>query len=458
MNYNNDFLLGIQLAYFVLGILTATFIGSVSCGIWLLLSKGAAKFYVKDAMKYMRLVLACFIVPVIPFVLYPMIKEWGIMPGPYMVKSMTDILKIVLCIWLVSVVFMVLRRLYNYVLVCGICKYNIPVEDETVLRQFEIWKSALGIRCKINVSLNANVSSPSILYHWGYQILLPAYDMTEQEINMAVLHELVHLKHKDVWTKDACFAVNVIHGFNPITRHIKEHVVRWAEVLCDLTTCEIGRDTFTKQDYYYGIINLMENAEIEMRNEAIFSLSESKSLLEFRVDKFEEAGKPKQKKLKVVLYVVFAFMVLVTSLGMYVTTSATNAWYEASLKGNEREEMMASKEQQIITYEELFENIDEKYVEYYDFEKSLDAKRQLSTEDIWYIHIEKEGVRRLTAHIFTNATAYMLGYVDEKGNVIYIDTQENWVQDFESKGNVKALFIKNNSMGNVEFDVAIEVK
>lgn len=456
MNYNNDFLLGIQLAYFVLGILTATFIGSVACGIWLLLSKGAAKFYVKDAMKYMRLVLSCFIVPIIPFSMYPLIKKWGIVPGPYMVKSMTDTLKIVLCIWLISVVVMTLRRLYNYVLVCQICKDSIPIEDEKILEQIEVWKKALRIKRQVRVFLNSNVSSPAILYNWGYQIMLPPYEMTEREINMAVLHELVHLKHKDVFIKDVCFAVNVIHGFNPITRHIKEHVVKWAEVLCDLTTCEVGKDTFTRQEYYYGIIELMKNAEVEMRNEAVFSLSESKSLLEFRVDKFAEANKPKQKSLKIVLYFVFIFMVVVTSVTLCVTTIATNAWYEASLVVEEQEEkMMTPKELQKTTYEQMFADKDCMYVDYYNCEENLDAKKRLSAGEIWYIHIEKKGVKKVMTHIFTESTDYMLGCVDEKGNIVYINGEETRVENFEGQENIKALFIKNNGANSIEFDIAV---
>ncbi len=456
MNYNNDFLFGIQLAYFVLGILTATFIGSVSCGIWLLLSKGAAKFYVKDAMKYMRLVLACFIVPMLPFAMYPLINRWGIMPGPHMIKSMTDVLKVVLCIWLVSVVFMTLRRLYNYILICKLCQDSIPIEDEKILEQIKAWKEELRIRRRIKVSLNSNVSSPAILYHLGYQILLPAYEMTEQEINMAVLHELVHLKHRDVFIKDLCFAVNVIHGFNPISRYIKEHVVKWAEVLCDLTTCEVGKNTFTRQEYYYGIIDLMKNAEVEMRNEAIFSLSESKSLLEFRVDKFAEANKPKQKSLRIVLYFVFVFMVVVTSFTLYVTASATNAWYEASLVGKEQEEkMLAPKELESTTYAQMFTDNEDMYVENYNFEESLDAKKQLLAGETWYIYIDKKGVKKITAHVFTESTDYMLGCVDEKGNVSYINGDGTGVQCFEGQEHPKALFIKNNGETSIELDIAV---
>lgn len=334
MNYNNDFMLGIQLAYLVLGIMTATLIGSIGCGIWLLLSKGAAKFYVKDAMKYLRLVLACFLLPIIPFVVYPLTIRRGVIVGLYMPDLMVDIIIVAMSIWLACVMFVVGRRLYNYVLVCKVCVDSVPIEDEDVLNRIAEWKGILQIKKKVKVFLNPHISSPALLHHWGYQILLPTYEMTDREISMAILHELVHLKHEDIFVKNICFIANMIHGFNPFAKTVKENVVKWAEVLCDLTTCEIGKDQFTRQEYYYGIIELMKHAKKEIRNEAFFSITENKSMLEFRLDKFAEAQEPKQQSLRGVIYFVTFLMVAITNLVLGTTMTVANSWLESSVKTN----------------------------------------------------------------------------------------------------------------------------
>lgn len=335
MNYNNDLMLGIQLVYLLLGILTATFIGSMGCGIWLLLSKGAVKFYVKDAMKYLQLVLVCFLLPIVPFVVYPMLIRQRVINGPYIEGPMVNVLLVIVGIWLAFVLFVVCRRLYNYAMVCKVCSDSIPIEDEEVLAQIAQWMEMLQIKRKVQVSLNPHISSPAILYHWGYQILLPTYEMTDKAISMVILHELVHLKHNDIFVKNICFIVNMIHGFNPFAKMVKENVVKWAEVLCDLTTCEIGKDSFTRQEYYYGIIELMQNAKREIRNEAFFSVIENKAMLEFRVEKFAEAHEPQQQSLRGVMYLVIFLMIAITNLILGTTMTVANAWLEGSLKTNE---------------------------------------------------------------------------------------------------------------------------
>lgn len=335
MNYNNDLMWGIQLTYLVLGILTATLIGSIGCVIWLLLNKGAARFYVKDAMKYLRLILICFLLPIVPFVIHPLTFWQREIVGMNMPDFMVNILVVIIGIWLAFVMFVVCRRLYNYTMVCKMCVDSIPIEDEDVLKQIAEWKNVLRIKKKVKVFLNPHISSPALLYHWGYQILLPTYEMTDKEISMVILHELVHLKHNDIFVKNICFVVNMIHGFNPFAKMVKEDVVKWAEVLCDLTTCEIGKDCFTRQEYYYGIIELMKHAKREIRNEAFFSIMENKSMLEFRVDKFAEAHGPKQKSLRGVIYFVIFLMVAITNLILGTTMVVADSWIESSMEVSE---------------------------------------------------------------------------------------------------------------------------
>lgn len=440
MNYNN-FLIQIQLAYLALGILTATLIGSVAYSVWLFLNKGTAKFYVKDAMKYLKLIMACFVIPVFPFLAYPILMFTGCDKSFPMSKSMVNFLMFVLFVWILFVIAILLKRLINYFRICKLCKDNIPIEDEDVVKEVEYWKQRLGIRRSVGIYMNANLSSPAILYYWGYKVLLPAYEMTQQEMCMAILHELVHLKHRDIISKDMSFTVNTLHGFNPVTRSTKEHLVRWAEVLCDIKTCEMGKEHFDKQEYYHGILHLMENNKNEDKNEAMFCLSESKSLLKFRINMFAESGKEGQRRLKSVFYLMFVFMLLVTSIVFGITTTVTSAMFEDTLvEVEEQQNMVLEKETTVndILVTEGSVSVDKTML----LDNQKDMEFTLEPNEMMSFPVNVSGTKNLHVFAFFKGKC-AIGYIKKDDTIIYTIDENTGIVNIKKEMNADTVFIKN---------------
>ncbi len=452
MSYN-EHTLWIQFAYLILGILTSTFVGSVGFGIWLFLCKGTAKFHVKDAMKYLRLVIACFLVPVVPFALYPMLKIAVGFGGINMAKDTVDSFNVLLKVWIAFALLILFIRLVNYIVVCRLCGFNVPVEDELVLDEVQRWKETLHIRKRVNVYINYKVSSPAIFYHFGYVILLPAYEMDSKEMSMAVLHELVHLKHRDIWVKDLCFVINVLHIFNPLTKLLKSHIAKWAEVLCDLTVCEVGEGSFTKQEYYNSILNLMKRAEQNKHNDAMLAMFEKESLIQFRVEMFARANKQKKTALRCVFYIVLVFMIFVTFLTLNVSAQATAVWYENDLVETNGEEKMVKDEYQTMSYEEMFEGATVREIVLEEDGECIDDIYVIQKNEI--IVLKTESGRKLRAvFTFLDGKEYVMGYFNGE-EILYMQCSDTASVSFADSTEPEWFFLKNGNSKDMEVEVSI---
>lgn len=438
---SNTFFIQIRISYIIVGIITATLIGSVACIVWLFLNRGTAKFYVKDAMRFLKLIMACFIVPIVPFLIYPFFMNiYGYHMFP-MSKNMVKGAMVCLAIWVVSVVLVLLKRVVNYLKLCKLCRDNIPVEEEAIVMEVERWKRHLGIRRKVGIYINAHLSSPAILYYWGYKVLLPAYEMTQQEMCMAVLHELVHLRHNDIVSKDMSFVVQILHGLNPLTKKTKEHLVKWAEVLCDITTCEMGRDYFSRKDYYDCIHRLMDYAQNDIKNDAMFCLSESKSLLVFRVNMFKESTKEGQRRLKRVFNVVLIFMLLVTAIVFGITMNTTNAMFEENVVEIEEQlyqELFLKTTMESSLLKQGRISADEVMLQ----EKHRDMEYTLESNGIAMYPIDVVGKEVLHLFVFTEGRC-ALGYVKGDGSVFYKEQDNTLVLNLNAEEDAKKVFVKN---------------
>ncbi len=434
----------------ILGVVVASFIGSIVSMIWLFFSKRATKFYIKDSMNYLRLILLCFVLPIIPFLLHPICKNISNESYINLNNPMMDQLIVLIEIWLFFIIMLLIYRLFHYCRMCKMSRESIRIQDESVLLKLEYWKQVLGIQKDIRISHNTNVCSPAILYHKGYQILFPVFEMTDYQMEVALLHELVHLKNRDIMTKDACFFVQMLHGWNPLIYFLKKSITRWAEVLCDLKVCELGKEVFSEKDYYYTIVEMMELASEERAYDVLFCLFEKESLLRFRIDKFKLARQTKQCGRKRI-FIATAVFVLGLSVSVLVTMQhGLYAWHEDSLSGFEKE--MQKTEVKINTDESsIFLDVSETYCDIHDFGKALDDKKVLDKNELWEIWIKQDDIVVLDIFIFTDSQSYVVGYKTNKGTS-YFNGSETSSYTFEDE-TIESIFIKNCGR-KAKFDIA----
>lgn len=433
--------------YIVLGILGGTLTGSLGCLVWLLLSRGAAKFTVKYEMVYLRIVLLCFLMPMVLSILAGVFTDelqedveiW------FNVPMMKGLLLLVL-VWFISVIGVLAYRYRDYTARRYVCFENDPIKDEDVLAMVEQWKEVLGIKKKITLYYNKELTSPGIIYHRGYQILLPEYSMTEQQINIALLHELMHLKHGDIVTKNIGFVVNALFPFHPGTYYLQKQIGKWVELSCDWDCCHVDPKNVgapkkvDRREYFNTIVTLKEKSLQNKKVDVVCCLFENDEMLNLRVDMMlgRKDAKPHVRGVVVAAMVLFFFML--TSVG--TSLKGIRFWRNGTITSYVED-----------TDKDQFRGIDSGTifaggtVGYFDenIVNLMDSTDfELAVNEVRVYDISDQDTGRIVVNITCGSGEYQFGCIGEREQVQYMENSGSIITPLEmQEGKIEKFFIRN---------------
>jgi hypothetical protein len=106
---------------------------------------------------------------------------------------------------------------------------------------------------------------------------LPEEEYKEKEIEIALLHEMTHLKKHDLEIKWLSVIITMFHCFNPMAYFLYNQITKWSEVRCDIYTCEEGKGIFSSRKYYEVIIKLVKEKQQKKKFPYIMSSLVEKS-------------------------------------------------------------------------------------------------------------------------------------------------------------------------------------
>lgn len=419
MNYNLIYFLNGKLAYVVLGVLAATLAGSFGYFIWLFLGKGAARFYIKNTMKFLKLILACFLLPIIPFFILQFLK--GMENGEEIlsvITPMTVLLFVLASVWVVMLVMVLLYRYLHYRSKLRLCEENISAGCDELDTVLDKWKKKLGIKKKIAVYYNDVVSSPAIIYNKGYQILLPTYTLSDEEINIALLHELVHFKHGDIRTKNIGFLVNAVHAFNPVSYALRTQIERWAEVDCDLDACEIGKEEFSRKEYFDCILNMKQKSQEALYVDEMCCFMENQKLIEFRVDMMIKYRK-EEWKLASWAFLLTLFLMLFVTTGTYgMSSGAFRFWYEHSLRYTEE---VSEENEQKLAENSIFADTELVYSDKQVLNQAQSTDFTINPNEAWIFDVSEEALSAVFVSVISDGDNYCIGCIGSNGEVVAME-------------------------------------
>jgi hypothetical protein len=97
-------------------------------------------------------------------------------------------------------------------------------------------KTVLGVRGKVEVFESKRLSAPSLFGLFKPRILFPKAlmkSLTEAELRLIILHELVHLKRRDVLLNWVIIVAQGLHWFNPVVWLAMRRLRSERELICD---------------------------------------------------------------------------------------------------------------------------------------------------------------------------------------------------------------------------------
>ncbi|GEM_PF-4684912 len=109
------------------------------------------------------------------------------------------------------------------------------VDDPAVLELVERSRRELGVRGAIEVRSSADIGSPALFGARCPMVLLPR-DMLGSDsdtLRFVLLHELAHVKRRDVLINWLLTVVAVVHWFNPLVHYAVSRCRQERELICD---------------------------------------------------------------------------------------------------------------------------------------------------------------------------------------------------------------------------------
>ena len=139
---------------------------------------------------------------------------------------------IVLAVWGAGAAVMLCRTLVSYAVFRHWLKaQNEPVE---VCALLEVCRAEVGVRRRVRLYRTALVRAPALAGLIRPAILLPWGDFSADDLRAALLHELHHLKSRDLARKWLAALVECVHWWNPFAYLAARLLHQSCETACDL--------------------------------------------------------------------------------------------------------------------------------------------------------------------------------------------------------------------------------
>ncbi|TDQ36605.1 M56 family metallopeptidase [Aureibacillus halotolerans] len=122
--------------------------------------------------------------------------------------------------------------------------------DHELLQQLEEIRHNIGVKRSVSLKQCSSVKSPLLVGFFKPTIVLPSdFSPMDVDMDMILHHELVHLKHNDLWVKLFVLFANAIHWFNPLAYLLRKEIHVWSEFACDE---EVVKEMSHAQRIRYG--------------------------------------------------------------------------------------------------------------------------------------------------------------------------------------------------------------
>lgn len=439
MNYNLYEYLNDNQAYIALGFFSACLAGSINYGIWLLLSKGVTKFHIKKELLFIKGILCCFIAPLLFFV-FRMVTIGETAPRvTYFTTPLVIGFSILTVLWLIGAALTSVRMLILSIRARKIWETSQTVENKEWLAMLDKWKQKLGVRKNITLHCDCDIPSPGMIYKKGYHILLPQYEISDDEMNMVLLHEIMHIKRRDIVLKDIACLVRIFYSFLPFFRRLSKKVVDWTEVGCDMACCEAGIEEFTRKDYFTCIINLKLRSQNFQNSDMMYCFFEQYTMLDFRIDTLK-VWNERRPKLRIGDLASIGLLVVVLS----VVSSSVVSFGLGAMRDGIMSETEVTQQKAVLeetNRETMFANSNVYYCEEDILNQEQSTDFSLQPGEVRVYNIPECESQEVILNVFYAGGTYEAGYICEDDTVAYVKNKRD--DSIPIGESVRHIFIKN---------------
>jgi beta-lactamase regulating signal transducer with metallopeptidase domain len=193
--------------------------------------------------------------------------------------------RILFLCWSIGAAALIARILFTCRQLSRVLADAKEVSETTVLHLFTGCADELGVKAPVRLVESRSVSSPLIHGFLRPRLLLPiglSEDLSWDELRFVLLHELAHVKRRDILQNWLGTLLQIVHWFNPL---IWLAFARWRadrELACDALALETA-GAEKKCEYGRTILRLLEASPRVLRAPAMVGILEDKRQLRERI-------------------------------------------------------------------------------------------------------------------------------------------------------------------------------
>ena len=164
-------------------------------------------------------------------------------------------------LWFVGTVLIAGYIFFRSIGLWRIVKRERPITDSEILDLLEDCKMQMGIQTIIGVVVSDRIKSPALFGFVRPRLLLPQgmlETFSHEELRYVFIHELAHLKQRDIYLGWLMALLHVVHWFNPLMWFAFGRMRADREMACDrLAISTMGPDE--PPEYGRTIVSLLES-------------------------------------------------------------------------------------------------------------------------------------------------------------------------------------------------------
>lgn len=161
----------------------------------------------------------------------------------YLITFLVWFLRILPPVWFVGALFILIRMLVTHWRFTRKINRLTAATDQRLIQLWNTCCEQVQFRRSVPLIVCDDISQPSVMGALRPKLLLPTdlTELTDNQLQLIMLHELAHLKRRDLWVNWCLFGLRLLHWWNPLywlaaTRYssLREQsrdamVLRWRE-------------------------------------------------------------------------------------------------------------------------------------------------------------------------------------------------------------------------------------
>lgn len=282
----------------------------------------------------------------------------------------SNVINVISWIWLIGFILFGSLNIFNFIVIGKSISMESEISDFEVLTLFNNCKAKFGIADDIKLVKTTRFSTPSV---WGYYpsvVLLPK-EMLEklklEKLELIFMHELAHIKRRDVLINWVILIYQTIYWFNPIVLIGLSNMKNDIELVCDeMVLKNIESEKYL--EYGYIIIELLEYLRMPCLTKSAMGFLKDKNELKRRIVMIK-TYRDKFGRTSIVGILIVLVIALVSTVGCESKDGNTDSSFGKISKKN---------------MEMIYKEAEEYSIELYNAQKIVDENNSmvgLSLED-----------------------------------------------------------------------------